>query len=464
MPMNIATVIVNWNKKTDVLDLLNDLSRVQSPSFDIFVVDNASTDGSPDAIRSAFPNVNLIINLENLGGTGGFNTGIDHILQRGGYDYIWLLDNDAKIKDDTLLELVDAMKSDDSIGMVGSQVKDIDNREMTVELGAHFRWDIMGTTPVARNTANTMEQNVEVDYVAICSALVAVKAIKKVGLMDHRLFLFWDDMEWGIWFKRYCYKVLAAPKSIVYHASFTERDRGAATNYYYGIRNPLLVYTKLTSFAQRAGIFYRSLRHHCRIYFFLKSQSKTFEAALMYKALSDFMNNKWGKLSAENVPNNQDQSAIDKAQSSNHGLHVRKIMIPSHGLSVQDCQTIIATLKKDYQACEITILVQDDRLGYFKEHKTRVFHKLKASNIFYVLKEAIGIKRESYDAIAYVKPTPFIYLGKRAMMFNNNGALISVKHTNVYSLIKLFLLICYSELDAIFTLPRLLYKSLQYKN
>ena len=109
--MKIATIIVNWNKKNDVLDLINDLSGIAEPSFDIFVVDNASTDGSPEAIRNRFPHVHLIINKENLGGTGGFNTGVDHILKLGGYDYIWLLDNDAKIKNDTLTELVRAIVS-----------------------------------------------------------------------------------------------------------------------------------------------------------------------------------------------------------------------------------------------------------------------------------------------------------------------------------------------------------------
>ena len=102
----VAIVTVNWNKRDYVLNLLNSLKHINYDNYNIIVVDNASTDDSVTAIKEHFPNVNLIVNSENLGGTGGFNTGIKYVLEATDkYKYIWLLDNDAVVEKDTLIEL-----------------------------------------------------------------------------------------------------------------------------------------------------------------------------------------------------------------------------------------------------------------------------------------------------------------------------------------------------------------------
>jgi len=463
MPENIAAVIVNWNKKAEILGLLHDLRKIKEPLFDIFVVDNASTDGSSDAIEADFPEVNLIKNKINLGGTGGFNTGIDHVCKLDSYDYIWLLDNDVEVVDNTLLELVKVIKSDDRIGLVGSHVFDIDNREVTVEMGGNIRWDIMGAIPFYRNTTNEIKDSIVfVDYVAICSALVSVNAIKNVGLMDARLFLLWDDMDWGIYFKEHGYKVVAASKSIVYHGSFTERDRGALTSYYYGIRNPLLVYTKHTTFLKRARIFYSSLRYYSKIYFFLKSHYKKFEAGLIYKALFDYMNNRWGKVSHKNIIKVIGyQSECNLAAWKEE--HLDKMLISAIiGITFQECITILKSLKEKYHEAEVSILTYSDRSHFFKNYKTYILDRRKIKNLFYVIKEFFAIKRKGFDAIAFVVPTPFIYLGKSSIMLDRDGNILAKNYTGPLSLIRLCLSVCQSEIVAFIILPVLLYKSLKY--
>jgi GT2 family glycosyltransferase len=461
MPTTIAAVIVNWNKKEFVLNLLNDLQKVKDPLFDIFVVDNASTDGSPEAIKAGHPDVTLIINDKNLGGTGGFNTGITHVCRFSRYDYIWLLDNDVIITETALSELINIMKSDDQIGLVGSRVMDIEDSTVTVEAGANIRWDVMGTKPVHRNTAKEITDSPIVDYVAICSALVNIKALNAVGIMDDRLFLLWDDMEWGICFNEKGYKVVAASRSIVYHASFTERDRGAATYFYYGIRNPLLVYSKHTTFAKRLKVFYRSLRYICRTYLFLKSHDKMHEAGLIYQALSDFINNRWGRLSIANntPPASKDQQATDRGQGKEQ---IKKILLSSNSLNTRECKRIIKSLQESYPGAETTLLVQDDRIDYFKEYRMLVFNREKIAHLFYAIRESIAIKRERFDAIAFTMPTPLIYLGKNMISFNKDGTVLSQNPTPFFSITKLCVWIIHSELTTLIMLPVILYKSLGY--
>ena len=76
----VLIIIVTWNKKSYVVDLLNSIHQLTYPfdSLDIVVVDNASTDGTVDTLKNDFPGIHLIVNSENLGGTGLENRSQPH--------------------------------------------------------------------------------------------------------------------------------------------------------------------------------------------------------------------------------------------------------------------------------------------------------------------------------------------------------------------------------------------------
>jgi len=331
---------------------------------------------------------------------------------------------------------------------------------MTVEMGANIRWDIIGTIPVHRNNSTAIDDVVPVDYVAICSALINISALKHVGTMDDRLFLFWDDMEWGLCFNEHGYKVVSASRSIVYHGSFTERDRGPATIYYYGIRNPLLVYSKHTTIAKRAIIFYRSLRAYSRTYFFLKRHGKTHEANLIYKAFSDFINNKWGKLSIP--PHTHTDHSFDKAAHMRNIVPLNKIFVSTIGMTSQDSGNIIDTLSNRYPEAEVTVLVLSDRSEYFRHYNTHILQRSEVNKLFYLIKMFFSIRRGKYDAIASIMPTPFIYLGKYSILCDKTGDILSVTRIKPLSFFKLPLLTCWAEIISILSTPYLVLKSRHY--
>ena len=247
MKPRVAIVIVNWNKKNEVLDLLQSLREIRYDNYQIFVVDNASTDGSADAIGLKFPEAELIENSQNLGGTGGFNTGIRHVLEDGGFTYIWLLDNDAEIEESSLINNIEVLETHPDAGIVGSLILNKDYRDNIVECGAFIDWKHGTFIPNCRNMElNRIKQDiVNVDYVAICSAVVRVEVLQKVGFMDERYFVIWDDMELGTKVVRAGYKVYANPRSRVYHPSFTEKEN-IISEFYYLVRNSLLFFSKFT--------------------------------------------------------------------------------------------------------------------------------------------------------------------------------------------------------------------------
>ncbi|MFA5719308.1 MAG: glycosyltransferase, partial [Desulfobulbaceae bacterium] len=120
----VLVIIVTWNKKAYVVDLLQSLQRLSYPAerLDVVVVDNASSDGTAEVLNRDFPGVHVIENSENLGGTGGFNTGLRYAFAQpeGKYDYLWLLDNDVQVHRNALTELVTLLESEQDAAVAGS--------------------------------------------------------------------------------------------------------------------------------------------------------------------------------------------------------------------------------------------------------------------------------------------------------------------------------------------------------
>jgi len=292
----VTIVIVNWNKCKDLLRLLDSIAVLEYENLDIVIVDNASVDNSVASIKNLPITINLLINHANLGGTGGFNSGIRFALQHCPCKYLWLLDNDATVSPKALKALVAAMESDPVIGLAGSRVLNAKNPEFIVETGAVFSWKSGTVRPVERNITKSVSIHsdlIDVDYVAVCSALARVSALVDVGLMDERYFLFWDDMDWGVAFRDAGFRVVAVPESEVFHPAFTEY-RSLLVDSYYGVRNQLLTFSKFKHYKGATLGLYNMLRRLAKGTILMKLTSKP-GAMLGLCGFWDFLRSRWGK-------------------------------------------------------------------------------------------------------------------------------------------------------------------------
>jgi len=290
----VAAVALNWNRRKDIAKLIESLLLVQ-------YVDNASTDDSVEFMKGNYPSITLLCNKENLGGTGGFNSGIKEALSSGRYDYIWLLDNDVTVSDNALLPLVRAMENDPFVGLAGSKIINSEDPDKVVESGAMFLWRRGDVHALNRNRKNSRKSSIhEVDYVAVCSALVRVSALFDFGLMDERYFLLWDDMDWGAICKYHGYKVIAVDASVVYHAAFTEK-RSQTAEHYYSFRNPLLALSRHAKGMDRILGFYNTLRRISKAALLLSLNNNNSAANLCQKALWHFFSNQWGKIPQQKI-------------------------------------------------------------------------------------------------------------------------------------------------------------------
>lgn len=242
---SVSVVIVTWNKRQYVLNLLTSLAGIEKGActLHITVVDNASTDDTVTAITERFPDVHVIRNSENLGGTGGFNTGLAHILQQGGFDYCWLLDNDVEVDRQALVELVHVLESDPTIGVVGSQVRQLDNRDVINETGGLVVPEVYGLVLLNhRVRVEDFEQTpiaqelIPADYCAASSLLVRPEVLERVGLWKD-LFIHFDDVEWCLRVREAGFRVVCNPRSVVWHLSADGKP--ITWILYYDVRNYL---------------------------------------------------------------------------------------------------------------------------------------------------------------------------------------------------------------------------------
>ncbi len=197
----IGVVICNYNKRDFVLPCIRSLQESKGIDFDIFMVDNASTDGSVEAVREEFGDaVTILVNRENLGGSGGFNTGLRVVRDRG-YQYFMCLDDDAQVDENAIQVLYEYMEANPDTGMAGARVYHMQMPEYIQQCGLMIDFDhcTARTLYADRPEDGTLPEVIECDTVATCAVMVRGDAVRNpaVGIMPEDNFIYWDDMEWG---------------------------------------------------------------------------------------------------------------------------------------------------------------------------------------------------------------------------------------------------------------------------
>jgi GT2 family glycosyltransferase len=240
----VAIVSVTYNRCEPLLFLLSRLRELDYPPelFDIYLVDNASGDGTAARVASEFPEVHLTLSQENLGTSAGFNLGMRQALEADqSYEYIWLLDSDAEVEAATLLPMIQSMQADQSIGIIGSTVYDPDNRERVVATGLHIDWNRGNVSLVKTEPPATSDVN-NVELVAACSLLIRTELCRKLGLWDERFWVYWGDTDWCQRVLQDGSRVCGHFKSRVWHRDWanTRRSFGAPTVLYDDLRGGLL--------------------------------------------------------------------------------------------------------------------------------------------------------------------------------------------------------------------------------
>ncbi|MBN2394322.1 MAG: glycosyltransferase family 2 protein [Anaerolineae bacterium] len=235
--MDLSIIIVNWNTKellarclesigasfvpqdTKTVDLLASREPI---SYEVFVADNASTDGSAVMVREHFPEVHLIENSENVGFARANNQAIPQSTGR----YMLLLNSDTEVHPGALEELVQFMEARSQVGGCGPRLLNADGSLQAschpmLTPGREF-WRLMFLDRIWRRATYDQQRwdpsiPRQVEVIKGACFLLKREALDQVGLLDGQYFMYTEEMD-------LCYRLLQAgwqlwwvPKAVVTH-------------------------------------------------------------------------------------------------------------------------------------------------------------------------------------------------------------------------------------------------------
>ena len=114
----VIIIVLNHNKRDDLLECLDSINKLEYKEFEIVIVDNDSTDDSAPAIKKIYPDIHLIESKINLGVAGGRNLGVRYANKKFNYKFLLFLDDDIVIDKNALSEMVNSFNINGNIGIV----------------------------------------------------------------------------------------------------------------------------------------------------------------------------------------------------------------------------------------------------------------------------------------------------------------------------------------------------------
>lgn len=220
--MDISIVIVNWNTRKLLLDCLASLyATVKAVSFEVFLVDNASSDGSVAAVRAQYPQVNVIQNEKNLGFAAANNQAL-RVMQG---KYALLLNTDAIVTEGAIARLFQYMESHGDVAMACGQLLNADGSKQNSIANFPTLLTLLANETLLRILMPKKFPSKRRDYAApipvescIGACLVVRKeAMDAVGLLDERYFFFMEETDWAFAMHRAGWKSCFVPDARIYH-------------------------------------------------------------------------------------------------------------------------------------------------------------------------------------------------------------------------------------------------------
>jgi len=218
----VSVIIPVYNGEKDIEDCILSILNQNYQNYEIIAVDNNSSDGSSDIISEKFPHVKLLRMKYNAGFAGSVNYGIK--MSNG--DVICILAQDTIVNNDFLTNGVNILYSDDKIGIVSPKIK-FYNENLIWYAGGKIlsarelikNKDIKITSHIGKFELDDgrFDNISETDYATGCAMMIRREVINKIGLLDDRYFMYFEDVDWCIRAVNKGYKIYYVPSMVAYH-------------------------------------------------------------------------------------------------------------------------------------------------------------------------------------------------------------------------------------------------------
>jgi len=303
---SIASVTVTWNPGRVIEGHLSALLHQTRPLDEIVVVDNASTDGTAEFLKRAFPGIKVLPQGRNTGIAGGLCAGLEYACVKR-HEWIWLFDQDSVSAPTALEELLSALnricQERNEIAILGSLP--VDPRSGTEHRGLLWR-DRLIPIPAER----AREPICFADSVISSGSLIRREVIERVGLPRKDFFMDFVDHEYNLRIRKMGYRIAMVRASVLYHrlgevhrvrnfllGNFRMRSREVTWRHYFMSRNDaFMTWHLFGNTRSRAFLLARFLRRTASILWYDRDK-----LAKLHMHLAGFVDGLAANLSKQSV-------------------------------------------------------------------------------------------------------------------------------------------------------------------
>lgn len=220
--MDVSIIIVNWNTKKLLIDCLASVyETVKNISFEIWLVDNSSSDSSVEAVKRNYPDVKIIQNKKNLGFAAANNIALERMCGQ----YALLLNTDTILTSGAVENLFDFMEKDQDAGMACGQLLNQDGSKQNSIANFPGIHSLLCNESLLQilfpkkfpGKRKEYIKPVEVDSCIGACLMVRKKAMDEVGLLDKRYFFFFEETDWAYRMKWSGWKIYFVPSAKIFH-------------------------------------------------------------------------------------------------------------------------------------------------------------------------------------------------------------------------------------------------------
>lgn len=295
----VSIVVLNTNHKADTLECLATIGRNTYVNWSVIVLDNASTDGSVEAIRVAFPWAFIVPLTKNLGYAGNNNVGIRLSLEQGA-DWVLVLNEDTLLEPDCLAQLVAVGEAGPQIGIVGPMVYHHDEPQVIQSAGGRLNrhWEASHLGQNEDDRGQFVRPH-DVDYISGCAILVRRDVIKQIGLLDERFYYYWEETDWCVRAGQQGWRIVHVPAAKIWHKGVQRNYRPNRSVAYYNTRNRFLLLAKHHApLSVWAYAWWQALRTLASLSLRPKWRVERPARDAMWRGVVDFLLRRWGPMSS----------------------------------------------------------------------------------------------------------------------------------------------------------------------
>ncbi|MDI6738343.1 MAG: glycosyltransferase family 2 protein [Nanoarchaeota archaeon] len=209
MMPKVSVIIPAWNRKSDLNRTLKSVFSQSYSNFEVFVVDNGSTDGSVEMVKTSFKKVHLIENRTNLGTSVAKNQGIKASFGK----YVLFCDSDIEfVHDNCIMQMVNLLEQHPDVGAIGGEAYkingNVETKKKLITMNCETSTIIMDSGDYELEDAG---------YVATCNCMMPRGIVEQCGGFDSSIIYAGEDKEMGIKVKKRGLRNVVDSRCLAYH-------------------------------------------------------------------------------------------------------------------------------------------------------------------------------------------------------------------------------------------------------